>query len=111
MLLANVPFIPDLFLSYQQEINQAKSGFFRSGIITENAAISAEFAKGGRTITIPHFNDLAGDSEILNDVVGLTAAVLAGNAQVGVRNLRGRAWQSSDLAAELAGDDRAVSSS
>lgn len=105
MLLANVPFIPELFLSYQQEINQAKSGFFRSGIVTDNAAISAEFAKGGRTITIPHFNDLAGDSEILSDVTGLTAAVLGGNAQIGVRNLRGRAWQSSDLAAELAGDD------
>ena len=105
MLLANVPFIPELFLSYQQELNQAKSGFFRSGIITDNAAISAEFAKGGRTITIPHFNDLAGDSEILSDVVGLTASVLGGNSQIGVRNFRGRAWQSSDLAAELAGDD------
>ena len=105
MLLATVPFIPELFLSYQQELNQAKSGFFRSGIVTENAAISAEFEKGGRTITIPHFNDLAGDSEILSDVVGLTAAVLGGNSQIGVRNLRGRAWQSSDLAAELAGDD------
>ena len=105
MLLANVPFIPELFLSYQQELNQAKSGFFRSGIVTENAAISAEFEKGGRTITIPHFNDLAGDSEILSDVIGLTAAVLGGNSQIGVRNLRGRAWQSSDLAAELAGDD------
>ena len=105
MLLANVPFIPELFLSYQQEINQAKSGFFRSGIVADNAAISAEFAKGGRTITIPHFSDLAGDSEILSDVTGLTAAVLGGNAQIGVRSLRGRAWQSSDLAAELAGDD------
>ena len=105
MLLANVPFIPELFLSYQQELNQAKSGFFRSGIVTENAAISAEFEKGGRTITIPHFNDLAGDSEILSDVIGLTAAVLGGNSQIGVRNFRGRAWQSSDLAAELAGDD------
>jgi hypothetical protein len=105
MLLANVPFIPELFLAYQQELNQSKSGFFRSGIIAQNAAISAEFAKGGRTITIPHFNDLAGDSEILSDTVGLTAAVLGGNSQIGVRNLRGRAWQSSDLAAELAGDD------
>ena len=105
MLLANVPFIPELFLAYQQELNQSKSGFFRSGIIAQNAAISAEFSKGGRTITIPHFNDLAGDSEILSDTVGLTAAVLGGNAQIGVRNLRGRAWQSSDLAAELAGDD------
>lgn len=105
MLLANVPFIPELFLSYQQEINQNKSGFFRSGIIATNEAISQEFAKGGRTITIPHFNDLSGNSEILSDVTGLTAAVIGGNSQIGVRNLRGRAWQSSDLAAELAGDD------
>jgi hypothetical protein len=105
MLLANVPFIPELFLSYQQEINQNKSGFFRSGIIAENAAIGAEFAKGGRTITIPHFNDLSGSSEILSDITGLTPAVLGGNSQIGVRHLRGRAWQSSDLAAELAGDD------
>lgn len=105
MLLANVPFIPELFLSYQQEISQNKSGFFRSGIIAANDAISQEFAKGGRTITIPHFNDLSGASEILSDITGLTAAVIGGNSQIGVRNLRGRAWQSSDLAAELAGDD------
>lgn len=105
MLLANVPFIPELFLGYQQEINQNKSGFFRSGIVAMNDAVSAEFSKGGRLITIPHFNDLSGDSEILSDVTGLTAAVLGGNTQIGVRNLRGRAWQSSDLAAELAGDD------
>jgi hypothetical protein len=105
VLLANVPFIPSLFLSYQQEINQNKSGFFRSGIIAYNQAVGDEFMKGGRTITIPHFNDLSGASEILSDVTGLTAAVLAGNRQIGVRNLRGRAWQSSDLAAELAGDD------
>lgn len=105
MLLAQVPFVPELFLSYQQEINQNKSGFFRSGIVAMNDAISAEFAKGGRTITIPHFSDLTGDSEILSDVTGLTAANLGGGSQIGVRNLRGRAWQSSDLAAELAGDD------
>lgn len=105
MLLAQVPFIPELFLSYQQEINQNKSGFFRSGIVATNDAVTAEFAKGGRTITIPHFNDLSGASEILSDVTGLTAATIAGSAQIGVRNLRGRAWQSSDLAAELAGDD------
>lgn len=105
MLLADVPLIPEIFLAYQQEINQSKSGFFRSGIIAENAAISAEFAKGGRTVHIPHFADLAGDSEILSDTNALTAATLAGNEQIGVRNFRGRAWQSSDLAAELAGSD------
>lgn len=105
MLLANVPFIPDLFLSYQQELSQEKSAFVRSGIIARNAAIEAEFTKGGRTIALPHFNDLTGDSEILSDVIPLTTAQLEGNVQHGVRNLRGRAWTSSDLAAELAGDD------
>lgn len=105
MLLANVPFIPELFLGYQQELSQNKSAFFRSGIIAQNPAISSEFAKGGRTITIPHFNDLSGSSEVLSDVTGLTAAVIGGNSQIGVRNLRGRAWQSSDLAGELSGAD------
>ena len=105
MLLANVPFVPELFLFYQTEISQDKSAFVRSGIVARNAAIEAEFAKGGRTIALPHFNDLTGDSEILSDVIPLSTATLEGNVQYGVRNLRGRAWTSSDLAAELAGDD------
>jgi hypothetical protein len=105
MLLANVPFLPDLFLSYQQELTQEKSAFVRSGILSRNAAIEAEFTKGGRTIALPHFSDLTGDSEILSDVIPLTTAQLVGNVQHGVRNLRGKAWTSSDLAAELAGDD------
>lgn len=105
MLLAQVPFVPELFLDYQQEISQEKSAFVRSGIIVRNEAIEQEFKKGGTTITIPHFNDLSGDSEILSDTNPLTAASLGGSSQKGVRNLRGRAWQSSDLAAELAGDD------
>jgi hypothetical protein len=105
MLLADVPFIPALWLAYQQEISQEKSGFVRSGIIARNAAIEAEFAKGGRSIAIPHFNDLSGDAEILSDTTPLTAATLGGGVQLGVRHLQGRAWTSSDLAAELAGDD------
>ncbi len=105
MLLADVPFIPSLWLSYQTEILQDKSGFVRSGIIARNAAIENEFKKGGRTIAIPHFNDLSGDAEILSDTTPLTAARLGGGVQIGVRNLQGRAWTSSDLAAELAGDD------
>lgn len=105
MLLADVPFIPALFLAYQQEISQDKSGFVRSGIIARNAAIEAEFTKGGRTIALPSFNDLTGDAEILSDTTPLTAATIGGNVQIGIRNLQGRAWTSSDLAAELAGDD------
>jgi len=104
-LLADINFVPELFLSYQQEVNQAQSAFFRSGIIAQNPLITQEFAKGGREIVLPFFNDLTGESEILSDIIGLTPAVIGSGRQTGIRNLRGRAWQSSDLAAELAGSD------
>jgi hypothetical protein len=104
-LLADIDFVPELFLSYQQEINQAQSAFFRSGIIAQNDLITQAFATGGREIVIPFFDDLSGEDEVLSDVIGLTPAQIGSGRQTGVRNLRGRAWQSSDLAAELAGSD------
>jgi len=105
MLLAGVPFIPQLFLEYQQEEIQDRNQLVNSGLMVTNDAIQAEFAKGGKTIDLPFFGDLSGDSEILNDTVGLTPSVLAGDLQTGVRNVRGRAWSASDLAGELAGSD------
>jgi hypothetical protein len=105
MLLAGVPFIPQLFLEYQQEEVQDRNQLVNSGLMVTNDAIQAEFAKGGKTIDLPFFGDLSGDSEILNDAVGLTPSVLAGDLQTGVRNVRGRAWSASDLAGELAGSD------
>lgn len=105
MLLAGVPFIPQLFLEYQQEEIQDRNQLVNSGLLVTNDAIQAEFAKGGKTIDLPFFGDLSGDSEVLNDVTGLTPSQLAGDVQTGVRNIRGRAWSASDLAGELAGSD------
>lgn len=105
MLLAGVPFIPQLFLEYQQEEIQDRNALVTSGLMVTNSAIQAEFAKGGKTIDLPFFGDLSGDSEILDDVTGLTASTLAGEVQTGVRNMRGKAWKASDLAGELAGSD------
>lgn len=105
MLLAGVPFIPQLFLEYQQEEIKDRNALATSGLMVTNDAIQAEFAKGGKTIDLPFFGDLSGDSEILDDTTGLTAAALSGDVQTGVRNIRGRAWKASDLAGELAGSD------
>lgn len=105
MLLAGIPFIPQLFLEYQQEELQNRNALVTSGLMVTNSAIQAEFAKGGKTIDLPFFGDLSGDSEILDDTTGLTAATLAGDVQTGVRNMRGKAWKASDLAGELAGSD------
>lgn len=105
MLLSAVPFEPELFVAYQQETVADKSRLVTSGIMQTNAEIQGEFAKGGRTVDLPFFGDLSGDSQILSDVSGLTADTLGGGVQRGVRHMRGKGWKSSDLAAELAGSD------
>ena len=105
MLLAGVPFIPQLFLEYQQEEIQDRNALVTSGLMVTNDAIQAEFAKGGKTIDLPFFGDLTGDSQVLDDTTGLVADAIGGDVQTGVRNVRGKAWKSSDLAGELAGSD------
>jgi hypothetical protein len=105
MLLAGVPFIPQLFLEYQQEEIQDRNALVTSGLMVTNDAIQSEFAKGGKTIDLPFFGDLTGDSQILDDTTGLVADAIGGDLQTGVRNVRGKAWKSSDLAGELAGSD------
>jgi hypothetical protein len=105
MLLAGVPFIPQLFLAYQQEEIKDRNALVSSGLMVTNDAIQAEFNKGGKTIDLPFFGDLSGDSEILSDSNPLTPDTISGDLQTGVRNMRGRAWKASDLAGELSGAD------
>ena len=107
MLLAGVPLIPELFLDYQQEEIRDKNALVTSGLMVTNAAIQAEFAKGGKTIDLPFYGDLTGDSEIDSDTVASTPTDIAGDLQVGVRNMRRKSWKSSDLAADLSGSDPA----
>lgn len=105
MLLAGVPLIPELFLEYQQEEIKDKNALVTSGLMVTNAAIQAEFQKGGKTIDLPFFGDLSGDSEIDSDTEASTPTDIAGDLQVGVRNMRRKSWKSSDLAADLSGAD------
>lgn len=107
MLLSGVPFIPELFLDYQQEEIRDKNSLVSSGLMVTNAAIQAEFQKGGKTIDLPFFGDLSGDSEIDSDVDASNPTEIAGNVQTGVRNMRRKSWKSSDLAADLSGSDPA----
>lgn len=107
MLLAGVPLIPELFLDYQQEEIRDKNALVTSGLMVTNAAIQAEFAKGGKTVDLPFYGDLSGDSEIDSDTVASVPTEIAGDLQVGVRNMRRKSWKSSDLAADLSGSDPA----
>lgn len=107
MLLAGVPLIPELFLGYQQEEIKDKNALVTSGLMVTNGAIQAEFQKGGKTIDLPFFGDLGGDSEIDSDTEASVPDDIGGDLQVGVRLMRRKSWKSSDLAADLAGSDPA----
>jgi hypothetical protein len=107
MLLEGVPLVPENYLSYQQEEIQARNAFVRSGLLQTNPAIQAEFAKGGKTIDLPFFGDLTGDSELDSDTVPSSPTTIAGNNQTGIALRRRKSWKSSDLASEISGADPA----
>lgn len=107
MLLEGVPLVPENYLSYQQEEMQDRNAFVRSGLMQTNGRIQEEFAKGGKTIDLPFFGDLSGDSELDSDTVPSSPSTIAGNVQTGIALRRRKSWKSSDLASEISGADPA----
>jgi hypothetical protein len=98
--------VPTKFNNYVQTLTTQKSRLFQSGIITDlTSTIDAEIA--GKTVNMPFFNDL--DSEdaevVLDDTADLTVGRMTTGQDVAVKLLRGKAFGTSDLAADLSGAD------
>ncbi|WP_316196578.1 major capsid protein [Bradyrhizobium sp. SZCCHNS3053] len=98
--------VPTKFNKYVQVLSTQKSNLFQSGIITDlTSTIDAEIE--GKTVNMPFFNDLdASDAEqVLDDTTDLTVGHMTTGQDVAVKLLRGKAFGSSDLAADLSGAD------
>jgi len=98
--------VPTKFNKYVQTLSTEKSKLFESGIITNlTSVIDAEIE--GKTVNMPFFNDLdAEDAEqVLDDTTDLTVGKMTTGQDVAVKMLRGKAFGTSDLAADLAGAD------
>ncbi|MGX9944873.1 major capsid protein [Bradyrhizobium denitrificans] len=98
--------VPTKFNKYVQVLSTQKSELFQSGIITDlTSVIDAEIE--GKTVNMPFFNDLdASDAEqVLDDTTDLTVSKMTSGQDVAVKLLRGKAFGSSDLAADLSGAD------
>jgi len=94
-----------LFRDYMVERTAEKSRVIQSGIAQRNAAFD-EFASGkGSVFELPFWNDVTGDSEILNDSSALTPSAITAEKESAVKHYRGKAWGANDLAAAIAGDD------
>src|SRR5882672_10272559 len=98
--------VPTKFNKYVQVLSTEKSRLFQSGIITDlSSVIDAEIE--GKTVNMPFFNDLdASDAEqVLDDTTDLTVGKMTTGQDVAVKLLRGKAFGTSDLAADLSGAD------
>ena len=102
--VANI-IVPEVYLQYLQEETINKSALFRSGILEQNSAFNALVAGGGKTFNLPFWKDLGGNSEAIQSGTTLTVNNITTAKEIAVRLIRGKAWGSEDIAAELAGDD------
>ena len=84
------------------------SALVNSGVVSADAAIttiaqSAGF--GGKTVNLPFWNDIMTDDEVLSDSGNMDPQKINAGQDIGVIFRRGNLFKSSDLAADIAGDD------
>jgi hypothetical protein len=101
--------VPSVFTPYVQLKTMELSALAKSGIIVPDPRIDALAKGGGRTINMPFWSDLTGDSDVGSDDPSdlSTPDKLTATQDVTVKHFRAKSWSEMDLAAELAGDDPA----
>lgn len=97
--------VPEVFNPYVIQRSMELSALVQSGIISNDAALDALATSGGKLINMPYWNDLTGDDESLSDTNALTPGKITAGQDVAVLLMRGKAWQTNDLAKALSGDD------
>ncbi|WP_115746963.1 major capsid protein [Escherichia coli] len=95
--------VPSNFASYIVQETTSKSAFLTSGAVVTNSTLA--ITKGGKTLTVPHFNPLVGAVQLLDDSNPMTVNKVTTGEQVGVINARGQAFSANDLASGYAGAD------
>ena len=94
---------PEVFAAYVREAVIEKSALIRSGIVTQSEQFNSLVSGGGRTLNLPFWRRIGGDSEILSDQRSLTPDKIGTAAQIATLHLRGKAWGANELASAIAG--------
>jgi len=105
MALSDV-IVPAVFADYVIEKTVERNAFIQSGVMTFDPMLSADVNGGGDMVNVPFFKNLSGDDEVAgDDGVPLTPTTIPTDTDVAVKVMRGKAFDSTDLAAELSGVD------
>ena len=97
--------VPAVFAPYALERTTAVSKVIKSGAIGLDPQFDALASGPGKTIDMPFWRDLIGDSEVLNDSVELVPDKIGSGQDSAAVHRRGKAWGANILAKWLAGDD------
>ena len=96
--------VPQVFNRYVLVKTTVLSRFRDAGILTDlSAELDPQMA--GQTVNMPFFNDLTGSADVIGDSSDLAVNNITSGKDVAVKLYRGKAFGSSDLAADITGSD------
>ena len=95
---------PAVFAAYVREKMSEISPLIKSGAVTNSDALADLASGGGRTVSMPFWNRITGDSEVLSPTGALTPTPVVATSDVAAINYRGKAWSARELASAVAGD-------
>jgi hypothetical protein len=99
--------VPSAFASYAIEKTTELSEVIQAGIAEVDPEFDILASGGGKTVDLPYWKEPTGDSEVLNDSVGMTVDKIAAGQDTAAIHNRGKLWGSNILAKLLSGDDPA----
>lgn len=97
--------VPSLFERYTVERSATKSEFFSSGIVYRSPVYDELASRGGRTVELPFWQDLAGDRQILSSSASLTPQKITAVQDSAFIHNDAQAWSVNHLASVASGED------
>lgn len=97
--------VPEIYEQYMLENSPKLSRLITSGIARTSEEMMTLANGAGVTINVPFLKPIGGASQIIDDTNALTTNKMTARKQVGVRLVRGNAWEFTDIATILSGAD------
>lgn len=96
---------PEVFTPYVIQRTMELSALWQSGIVVNDPQFN-ELASGPNTlVNMPYWNDLTGESEVMDQDTDLTAKKITASTDVARKHGRANMWGANNLAAYLSGAD------
>ena len=96
---------PDIFAQYVIDKTSEKSEIMNAGVVENNPELNRLITGGGTVLTMPKWNDLTGDSQVLDDTTPIAVNGITSKAELATVLIRANGWGAHELAGAMAGDD------